>query len=77
MTKLRTLALVGALCGMLMACAPDDGHQGGGGGPPAGSGERLPDSNNVNPSPEPDSYIDEEAKQREEREERKTREDRR
>ena len=58
MTKWRRVALVGVLSGALTACAPKAEEGGGGGAPQPVASERLPQSNNVNPTPGPDRYID-------------------
>ena len=64
----RTLVVLGALSVAVTACEPTEQETGSGGGPQPVASARLPQSNNVNPTPKPDTYIDEESKRREEKE---------
>lgn len=67
----RALTLAILMGGTLTGCHPSDSNQGGGGGEPSAvPSNQLPDSNEVNPSPRPDSYIDEHAAQKGEQKKR-------
>lgn len=63
MTHWQTLVLVAAVSGVLAACAPKQPH-GGGAGPQPVASNRLPNSNDVNPSVKPNNYIDRATKQK-------------
>jgi hypothetical protein len=68
-----SLALALLLGSGLAGCHParDDGATGGGGGgPSAVPSHELPESNDVNPSGRPDTYIDRRAEQKTERKQR-------
>lgn len=60
MSTMTNALAVALILGSLTACQPDDetAPEGGGGGRTVIDRDELPDSNNVNPSPHPDTFIE-------------------